>query len=185
MARESIGGGAPAQQAPARLLTPRLELRLFAPADHEPYARICADPQVMRYVGAGQPNTPEITWRSMAAMLGHWALKGHGIWAVQLRDGPLIGHAGFIDVPGWPGFELAWLLGREHWGHGYAREAATAAREVAFGTLRRERVISLIRPQNEPSIRLAKALGAQQEGEVELMGSAAQVYVHQRPSAVR
>jgi RimJ/RimL family protein N-acetyltransferase len=181
MSGEAPGERAPAPQAPARLLTPRLELRLFAPADHEPYARICADPQVMRYIGAGQPNTPEITWRSMAAMLGHWVLKGYGLWAVQMRHGPLIGHAGFIDVPGWPGFELAWLLGREHWGHGYAREAAGAARDIAFGTLRRERVISLIRPQNEPSIRLAQALGAVNEGEVELMGSPAQVYVHRRP----
>ena len=171
---------APHPRAPAHMLTPRLELRLFAPADHAAYAAICADPQVMQYVGTGQPNTPEITWRSMAGMLGHWALKGYGIWAVTLRDGALIGHIGFIDVPGWPGFELAWLLGREHWGKGYAREAAAAARDIAFGTLGRERVISLIRPQNSPSIRLALALGARQEGSVELLGSSANLYVHQR-----
>ena len=172
---------APGPQAPARVRTERLELRLFTPADHAPYARFCADPEVMRFIGTGQASTPETTWRSMAGMLGHWALKGYGIWAVALRDGPLVGHAGFIDLPGWPGFELAWLLGREHWGQGYAREAATAARDVAFGTLRRERVISLIRPQNAPSIKLAQALGAQREGSLALLGSAAELYVHRRP----
>ena len=68
----------------------------------------------MRHVGTGNPNTPELAWRSMAVMLGHWELLGYGIWAVARRDtGALVGHCGYIDVPGWPGFELAYLLGRD------------------------------------------------------------------------
>ncbi|MBK0392324.1 GNAT family N-acetyltransferase [Ramlibacter algicola] len=166
--------------APRVVETERLVLRQFSPADHADYSRFCADPDVMRYVGTGQANPPEITWRSMAGMLGHWAMRGYGIWAVQLRDGPLVGHTGFIDVPGWPGFELAWLLGREHWGQGYAREAATAALRVAHDALQRDRVISMIRPPNAPSIKLAKAMGAVQEGEVEMLGAPALLFVHPR-----
>jgi len=171
-------------RAPGRLLTERLELRPFTLEDHAEYARICSDEEVMRYIGAGKANTPDITWRSMAGMLGHWQLLGYGIWAVTLRGGGIIGHAGFIDVPGWPGFELAWLLGRGHWGKGYAREAARAALQVAHDTLQRERVISLIRPQNAPSIRLAQALGAQRTGTVEMMGSEAELFVHRKLPAL-
>jgi ribosomal-protein-alanine N-acetyltransferase len=167
--------------APRRVETDRLELRPFTLADHPAYARICADPDVMRYVGAGQPNTPEITWRSMAGMLGHWEMLGYGIWALALRGGPVIGHCGYIDVAGWPGFELAYLLGRDHWGQGYAREAAAAALRIAYEDLGRQRVISLIRPANAPSIRLAESLGAAREGSVELIGGEALLFVHSDP----
>lgn len=172
-----------ALRAPSRVVTERLELRAFTLADHPDYARFCADPEVMQYMGAGKANTPDITWRSMAGMLGHWDLLGYGIWALALRDGgPLVGHVGFIDVPGWPGFELAYMLGKEHWGQGYAREGAAAALRVAFGDLRRERVISLIRPANTASRRLVEHLGALREQSVELMGSEADLFVH-RPEA--
>ena len=97
--------------APRHVETARLQLRPFTLQDHAAYSRITADPEVMRYVGMGQPNTPELAWRSMSGMLGHWELLGYGIWAVTLRDGPLIGHAGYIDVPGWPGFEKPSCLG--------------------------------------------------------------------------
>jgi len=168
-----------ARRAPERFTTERLELRQFALGDHAEYARITADPDVTRYIGAGQPWTPEIAWRSMAGTLGHWQLLGYGLWAVTLREsGRLIGHCGYIDVYGWPAFELAWLLGRDHWGRGYAREAAGAALAIAQQQLRKERIISLIRPQNAPSIKLAQALGATREGAVDLMGSPAELYVH-------
>lgn len=171
-------------RAPRVLDTPRLVLRPFTLADHAEYARITADPDVMRYVGTGNPNTPELAWRSMAVMLGHWELLGYGIWAVTRRDdGALAGHCGYIDVPGWPGFELAYLLGRDHWGQGYAQEAARAALRVAHDTLHRDRVISLIRPANAPSIRLAERLGATHEGRTELMGGEAEVFVHCRQPA--
>ncbi len=138
---------------------------------------MCANAEVMRYIGTGQVQKAEEAWRSMAAMLGHWALLGYGMWALEQRDsGMLLGRVGFIDPPGWPGFELGWLLGREHWGHGYAREAAAAALRHAFEVLQRERVISLIRPGNLRSVAVAEALGATLQGRVQMMGSEALVY---------
>jgi RimJ/RimL family protein N-acetyltransferase len=163
--------------APERILTPRLELRLFRLGDHEAYSRMCADPQVMRYIGTGEPHGPDITWRSIAGFLGHWDLLGYGQWAVVRRDdGALLGRCGFFDPYGWPGFELGYLFGKEHWGRGYAREAARAALDVAVGTLKKERVISLIRPQNAASIKLAQALGACLEETIDFMGGPAEVY---------
>ncbi len=165
------------QPAAAMLETPRLRLRAFREADWPAYAAICADAEVMRHIGAGGPQTKEEAWRAMAVFLGHWALRGYGMYALEHRDsGVLLGRVGYHDPPGWPGFELGWLLAREHWGHGYAREAAAAALQHAFEHMRRERVISLIRPDNMRSIAVAETIGERLHGEVELLGSSARVY---------
>jgi RimJ/RimL family protein N-acetyltransferase len=149
-----------AAQAATELQTPRLRLRQFVQADWPAYAAMCADPEVMRHIGSGAPQTGQEAWRGMAIFLGHWALRGYGMWALELRaTGALLGRVGYLEPEGWPGFELGWLLAREHWGHGFAREAAAVALTHAFAVLQRERVISLIRPENRRSIMLAEAIG--------------------------
>lgn len=169
-------------RAPERVLTERLELRLFRGEDHAEFARMCADAEVMRYIGTGEPQHPDMTWRSIAGFLGHWDLLGYGQWAVIRReDGAFIGRAGYLDPPGWPGFELGYLLGKEYWGRGYAREACAAALRIAFEDLRKERVISLIRPQNERSIKLAESLDGVFESTIDLLGSPANLYVYPPP----
>jgi RimJ/RimL family protein N-acetyltransferase len=157
--------------------TDRLRLRAFRNADHAAYAAICADPEVMKYIGTGVTLSAPDAWRSMAGILGHWRLLGYGMFAVEVKaTGELAGRVGFLDPPGWPGFELGWLLGRAHWRKGYATEAARACLAHAFGALNHDRVISLIRPANEPSIRVAERLGERLAGEVELLGARALVY---------
>jgi RimJ/RimL family protein N-acetyltransferase len=169
-----------AQAAPL-LETPRLRLRPFGADDWPAYAAMCADAEVMRHVGTGQVQSAEDAWRSMAVFLGHWALRGYGMWALEHRDsGALLGRVGYIDPPGWPGFELGWLLARPHWGHGYAREAAAVALRHAFDVLQRDRVISLIRPGNARSVAVAEAIGESLQGSVELMGGEALVYEARR-----
>jgi RimJ/RimL family protein N-acetyltransferase len=157
--------------------TPRLRLRPFRHEDLDAYARICADPEVMRYLGTGVTLSRNDTWRAMAGILGHWQLLGYGMFAMEVRDtGELVGRTGFLDPPGWPGFELGWVLGQPWWGRGYAIEAARTCLDYAFGTLGRDRVISLIRPDNARSIRVAEKLGETLAGEVELLGSKALIY---------
>lgn len=163
------------------LETDRLLLRAFRAADHAPYAEMCADPEVMRYLGTGVTLNSQDAWRSMAAILGHWRLLGYGMFAVELRaTGELLGRAGFLDPPGWPGFEVGWVLGRQHWGKGYAVEAARPCIEYAFRTLGRDRVLSLIRPDNQRSIRVAEKLGERFAGEIDLLGGKCLVYERKR-----
>ncbi len=162
---------------PITLETPRLLLRKLRESDWDAFAAMYADPDVMRYIGTGVTLNREDTWRSIANILGHWQLRGFGMWAIEVKEtGELAGRAGFIDPPGWPGFELGWLLGKPYWGRGYASEAARAALRHGFDVLGRERIISLIRPDNAPSIRVAERLGETLAGETELLGGKSLVY---------
>ena len=163
------------------LQTERLLLRMFREEDLDAYASLCGDPEVVRFIG--QPFTRVEAWRHLAMLLGHWQLRGFGLWAVEeLATGAMIGRIGFFQPEGWPGFELGWMLVRAYWGRGLATEGARAALEFAFTELRRPHVISLIRPENRSSIRVAEKLGERLEGRSEVLGVEALVYGISRES---
>jgi RimJ/RimL family protein N-acetyltransferase len=159
------------------LETERLRLRMFCQDDLDAYATICADPEVMRYLGEGKALTRSEAWRQMAMILGHWSLRGFGLWAVEERaSGALVGRIGFFQPEGWPGFELGWMLRRESWGKGYATEGTRRALAHAFTEMGRDHLISLIRPANQASIRVAERLGETLEGRTDLFGHDVLVY---------
>lgn len=159
------------------LETERLVLRMVREDDFEHYAAMVADPEVTRHLGEGRPLSRVDAWRQMAFILGHWQLKGYGMWAVEeAATGKFAGRVGFLNPEGWPGFELGWVLAREFWGRGYATEAARRALRYAFEELGREQVISLIRPANLASIRVAERLGERPAGTAEILGADALIY---------
>jgi RimJ/RimL family protein N-acetyltransferase len=159
------------------LKTERLVMRMLREEDFEQYAAMLADAEVSRYLGDGRPLSRADAWQQMALIVGHWQLKGYGMWAVEeAATGRLAGRIGFFNPEGWPGFELGWTLAREFWGRGYATEGARRALLYGFTELGRAHVISLIRPDNLPSIRVAERLGERLEGSTELFGSEALVY---------
>ncbi len=157
--------------------TTRLRLRPFRDGDLEPYAALCADPEVMRYVGDLGVLSREDAWRQMAMLAGHWQLRGFGMWAVEERDtGRFVGRVGLHYPEGWPDREIAWALARPFWGRGYAVEAARAALTEAFGSLGWSRIISLIDPANSRSIHLAERIGERLERETTVRGHRVAVY---------
>lgn len=158
------------------LETERLTLRMWRESDFEQYAQICADPDVMRFLGGKSLSRLE-AWRHLATLVGHWHLRGYGHWAVEEKEsGRLIGRIGFLNPEGWPAFELGWTLGRDFWGRGYATEGARRALLYAFKEMNKEHVISLIDPQNRSSIRVAERLGERPERRVEFLGKEVIVY---------
>lgn len=160
----------------ATLETERLTLRMWRESDIDEYASICADPRVMRPMGRGPMDRGE-AWRNMAMVIGHWHLRGYGLWAVEERaSGALIGRIGCWQPEGWPGFEVGWMLGSNYWGRGFATEAARASLKYAFEELKQTHVISLINPENLPSIRVAERLGEHYEGETEVSGVKLSIY---------
>jgi RimJ/RimL family protein N-acetyltransferase len=144
------------------LTTDRLVLRGWRDEDLAAYAEMTADPEVMRFMGGVVDRAG--TWREIALFVGHWELRGHGLWAVE-RDGVLIGRVGLWRPEGWPGLEVGWLLGRDAWGRGYATEAARASVEFAWNELGAAQLISLIAPENVASQRVAERLGMRTQGD--------------------
>jgi RimJ/RimL family protein N-acetyltransferase len=155
------------------LSTERLWLRGFRASDLDDYAAMYGDREVVRYLGSGGPEPwdRDRCWRHMAFLLGHWLLKRFGVWAVEHKEtGAFLGAIGLAEPGGWPGCELAWTLARRWWGHGYATEGARAALAHASTVLEKERIISLIHPENRASIRVAERIGERLQGRVQHLG---------------
>jgi len=163
---------------PHELRTARLLLRQFREDDLDAYAAMCADPEVLRYLNpGGEAPTREEAWRHMAMLLGHWQLRGYGMWAVEeLETGCFVGRVGLHYPEGWPDRELGWALSSRFWGRGYATEAARAAAEYAFRDLGWAHLIHLIQPSNHRSIKVAERLGSEPAGKGTLHGLEHLVY---------
>jgi RimJ/RimL family protein N-acetyltransferase len=160
-----------------KIVSKRLILRGFEEEDLDAYAEMCGDSEVMRYIGTGQTLSRSESWRNMAMMLGHWKLRGYGMWAVEERQsGEMIGRVGCLKPEGWIDFEIGWSIRRAFWGQGFATEAGKKAIAYAFEELQQTHVISLIRPENIASQRVAEKLGEKLQGKTELMGGEALIF---------
>jgi len=134
--------------------------------DFEEYAAIHMDPEVTKYTVRAHLSRSD-AWRHLAILVGHWHLRGFGMWGVfEQETNRLVGRVGFNEPDNWPGFELAWTIGRAFWGKGYATEAAKRCLDFAFEDMQRDHVISLIDPENTSSIRVAERIGETLEGEM-------------------
>lgn len=164
------------------ITTERLVLRAWRQEDLDPFAQMCADPEVARYLG-GQTLDRDQSWRSIALFMGHWALRGYGLWVVERRaDGRFIGRVGLWRPEGWPGLEVGWALTRSAWKQGYATEAARASMQFAWTALDATELISLIHPANHASQRVAERLGLRRDGRQNLGTTELLVYRCERPA---
>ena len=145
-----------------RLTTERLILRQWQESDHEPFAAMSADPEVMRYFPA------PLSRDESDALIGRVRTKideqGWGLWACERReDGQFIGFVGLWPVPdGLPGgvdIEVGWRLAEAYWGHGYATEAGAESLRFAFENLAQEQVVSFTAIINKPSSAVMRRLG--------------------------
>lgn len=144
------------------LHTQRLILRAPEERDFAPFAAFYAGER-SHFVGG--PLCDEAAWRMLAMEAGHWQLKGFGRWIVEARDsGETIGMVGLFCPFGWPEPEIGWDLFDGHEGRGYATEAGTAARGFAYDVLGWATAISLVKPENTGSARVAERLGCTRDG---------------------
>ena len=148
------------------LQTRRLSLRHWRQQDWPAYAALNADPLVMEHY-------PEVLSRehsdaSAARIAAGLSADRFGLWAVEV-----LGVCGFIGYVGLaePGFaapftpcvEIGWRLAREHWGRGYATEAAAAVCDYGFGPLGLSRLVSFTVPANWRSRRVMETLGMRRD----------------------
>ncbi len=149
--------------------TRRLILCGWTAADIGPYTEMAAHPDMSRYTGS--PANEGAVWRMFAFQVGHWALNGFGMWLAHDRaTGEFVGRVGLYEEHGWPGLEVAWTIRRDRWGEGLATEGGAAALEFAFTELARDRVISIMHPENAASVRVAEKLGLRYAESREMFG---------------
>jgi RimJ/RimL family protein N-acetyltransferase len=163
--------------------TERLKLRQWCGADVAPNTAMLSDPGTARFITAdGKPVTDElIGWRNAAIMSGHWMLHGVGMFVVEEKtSGKFVGRVGPWFPPGWPGFEVGWGIARDFRGMGYALEAARAAIDWSFASFDLDRIIHCIDRDNTASQAVARRLGAEMQGETDLFGHVADVWVTSR-----
>ena len=150
--------------------TERLLLRGWRERDVEPYARLCADPEVMRFIGNGSTLTREESVEQISRFSRHWEERGFGLWALEERaSGTFIGFAGLAYQEDWAEgghkTEVGWRLDRAFWGRGLATEAAKASVAYGLEKVGLERIVSIIRPENTASRRVAEKAGLTLRGE--------------------
>jgi len=143
----------------ALLDTPRLLIRPFEPGDLPDYQRLNADPEVRRYLGG---TLSADAARDEMEAIARWHLKsGLGMLPIiRKSDGAFLGTCGLSVLDWYPDdTEIGWRLLPEHWGQGYATEAASAWVGHAFTILRLMRLISVADVPNIRSHAVMRRLG--------------------------
>ena len=144
--------------------TERLVLRDWREEDAEPFIRHTNTPAVMRWLGGVQ--TEEVARQAIKGRVVRWQReRGFTFWVVERKDDrALLGFCGLklADTEGSPiegEYEVGWRLREDAWGQGYAKEAAIASLDHAFGPLGAERVVAVTYKENGPSWGLMERLG--------------------------
>ncbi|MBA3322398.1 MAG: GNAT family N-acetyltransferase [Pyrinomonadaceae bacterium] len=161
--------------------TARLRLRLFTANDLDDLTHLFGDPDVMRYLGveAGQTHSRAETQPILDSIIGGWRRRGFGRWAVIHKEsGQLIGVCGLRRLDG--EIELVYMLAKEYWGRGYAREAARANLRFGFEELGLKRIVAITRRENVASQHVMQSIGMRYEREGRYYGVEAMCYAISR-----
>jgi RimJ/RimL family protein N-acetyltransferase len=153
------------------LETARLRIRPFEPAaDAEALHELWGDEQAMRFVPGAAQDTVEATRARIQTALDR-ASDGWGFWALEEREGRLVGGAGlFPEAWEGPEVELAYHVVPSAWGRGYATEAGAALLDAAWRQTELERVLAFAFEDNRASTRVMEKLGMRCDGHVDYRG---------------
>ena len=163
--------------------TKRLVLRGPEPEDY-PNFRATFSSYRSRFMG-GPLNAYE-AWMLYAAEIGHWQIRGYGMWMIHDRTtDATLGMAGGWKPAQWPEAEIAWIIWPETAGHGYALEATDAVRRHFYTRMGWEGAVSYLDPKNLDSIRLAERLGAKKDPTAATVDGNDVCYRHPSPSDLR
>jgi RimJ/RimL family protein N-acetyltransferase len=140
--------------------TKRLLLRELIPEDVDSLALVLSDAETMRHYPAALDRAGVVAW--IERNQRRYAEYGYGLWAMVLKSsGEVVGDCGLTrqNVDGTDEIEIGYHVRRDLWCQGYASEAARACQVYGFSRLGAERLISLIRPENKASRRVAEKNG--------------------------
>lgn len=150
----------------APLATERLVLRRLRPADAPAVERYAGDETVARM-------TARIPHPYPAGLAASWIAETHGQMArgegwqlavAGLADDALLGAVSLEKDDADSAAELGYWIGRPHWGHGFATEAARRMLAFAFATAGLREVRAHCMAENVVSRRVLEKLGMAFQG---------------------
>jgi RimJ/RimL family protein N-acetyltransferase len=147
------------------LRTDRLVLRRWRERDRDAFHALNSDPAVMATIGTVMSRAESDAF--MNRIEERFDQHGFGLWCVEV-DGEPIGFTGFMKPWFRDGVEIGWRLRSEHWGRGYAPEAAWACLRLGFtlparGGLGFDEVISFTAATNTKSRRVMEKIGLERD----------------------
>jgi len=159
------------------LETARLRLRPFRPSDAPFVLAQLNQPSFVEHIGDRGVRTLEDAERWLReGPLASYAARGHGLLAVEaLEREVVIGTCGLIRREGLPAVDLGYAFLPEHWGRGYAVEAARAVRDHGHRALGLTRILAIVSPGNARSIRVLERVDFRLVGPLRLPGEAEEV----------
>ncbi|MBN3753483.1 GNAT family N-acetyltransferase [Paraburkholderia sp. Tr-20389] len=166
------------------LETARLRLEPFDETHFAGLLALNSDPVVMQYLGDGSIATAMEVQATIDSARQRWDQFGFSWWSIIRKDnGEIIGAGCVQHIENEPRnpVEVGWRLKRDHWGHGYATEAAHAMIAFAFDVLGLASIHATTHPSNERSIKVVKRLGMRCLGLQPYYGTMAATYVLKRP----
>lgn len=148
---------------PVTLTTERLIMRPWQPSDIEPFVEMNGGAEVCEFYptdGFSRAESMALITRIGDDMRQY----GFGLWALELKNGgDFIGYTGMkylrMNHPLAPNVEVGWRLAPEHWGKGYASEAATQALHYGLQELALPEVIAFTSRPNLRSQRVMERIG--------------------------
>ena len=153
--------------------TERLVLREWGEGDADRFYEVMNTPAVMRHLGGVQERSG---WdAAVGRIFGYQRDYGHTFWLVERKpDGELLGFCGLkrVNAEGTElkgQFEVGWRLRESAWGQGYAKEAAIASLDLAFGRFAAPHVVALTIGPNSESQGLMLRLGMKRREDLDFL----------------
>lgn len=151
-----------------QLLTPRLRLRAFAPADVPPLVALAGNYEVARNtLNIPHPYGEDDARRWVQFTQENYAQQTGYAFAIELRvTGEFIGGIGLTVARRFDRAEAGYWLGQPYWGQGLASEALGAVLRFGFAELQLNKIYATHLAENPASGRVMLKNGMVKEGEL-------------------
>jgi len=148
------------------LESPRLQFSTWESDDWKEFRKLATDPEVVRYLGTGEPWGDERIQEFVGRQQRHWRERRYCLWKLLARNsGDWIGICGLQPLPDSSEIEIGWWLTPAYWRHGLATEAATVALAYGFETCGLPRIVAIAQLENRASTRVMERIGMKFERE--------------------
>jgi ribosomal-protein-alanine N-acetyltransferase len=140
--------------------TERLYFREFTLEDSQLLIDLNSNPNVIRYVGDGPVKDLMEAEIILKEIIFPQYINGMGRWAVHLKaNDEFIGWCGLKYVKESDEIDLGYRFFEEHWGKGYATEAAKAVINYGVNVLKLQTITATGAKANVASIQVLKKIG--------------------------